>query len=327
MSRIAASLAALLIASALAGCGGSGAEPDAPNGGAPATLILDFQPNAVHAGIYAAVAEGDLADHGIDLTIQEPGSSTDAPKLLRAGRVDLAVMDISDLAIAREQGADLVGVGAIVQRPLAAVIAGDRNRIRTPADLSGRTVGVTGLPSDDAVLQAVFGSAGQDAPPPDTVTIGFESVAALTSGRVDAATAFWNAEGVALREAGVPIREFRVDDYGAPSYPELVLVTTRERLESDPGEIGSIVAGLREGYASASADPQGALDDLIAAVPGLDRESLTAQLDALAGSFDPPLRLDRPTLERWAAYAARYGIVDQQPDVERAFDFAIADER
>jgi putative hydroxymethylpyrimidine transport system substrate-binding protein len=204
------------------------------------------------------------------------------------------------------------------------VIAGDRNEIHTPADLSGRTVGVTGLPSDDAVLQAVFSSSPGGGPPPETVTIGFDSVAALTSGRVDAATAFWNAEGVALREAGVPIREFRVDDYGAPSYPELVLVTTRERLDSDGGEIASIVAGLREGYASASADPGAALDDLVAAVPGLDRQNLAAQLDALDGAFDPPLRLDRPTLERWAEYAARYGIVDQRPDVGATFDFGIA---
>lgn len=324
MRRIAASLAALLLASAPAGCGGSGAEPDAPDGGAPATLILDFQPNAVHAGIYAAVANGDLADRGIDLTVQEPGSSTDAPKLLRAGRADLAVMDISDLAIAREQGIDLVGVGALVQRPLAAVIAGDRNEIRSPADLAGRTVGVTGLPSDDAVLRAIFDSAAEDAQPPDTVTIGFESVAALTSGRVDAATAFWNAEGVALKEAGVPIREFRVDDYGAPSYPELVLVTTREKLESSPDEIAAIVAGLRDGYASATADPAAALDDLLQAVPGLDRESLSAQLAALDGAFDPPLRLDRRTLEDWADYAVRYGIVSRRPDVDAAFDFGIA---
>ncbi len=95
MSRIAASLAAVLAALALAGCG-DGAEPDAPSGGAPATLILDFQPNAVHAGIYAALAHGELERRGIDLSVQVPGASTDAPKLLRAGRADIAVMDIHD---------------------------------------------------------------------------------------------------------------------------------------------------------------------------------------------------------------------------------------
>ena len=70
------------------------------------------------------------------------------------GRADLAVVDIHDLGLARERGSDLVGVGALVQRPLAAVIA--RAGIRRPRELEGRRVGVTGLPSDDAVLRAVL---------------------------------------------------------------------------------------------------------------------------------------------------------------------------
>lgn len=324
MSRIAASLAAALAALALAGCGGDGAEPDVPSGGASATLILDFQPNAVHAGIYAALADGELERRGIDLTVQEPGASTDAPKLLRAGRADVAVMDIHDLAIAREQGIDLVGIGAIVQRPLAAVIAGDRDAIRKATDLFGSTIGVTGLPSDDAVVAAILNSVNQDAIQPHLITIGFQAIAALSSGRVDAATAFWNAEGVALRRAGVPIREFRVDDYGAPSYPELVLVTTRDELDANHDEIASIVAGIRAGYADVIADPDAALDDLVAAVPGLNRDDQAAQLDALGDAFDPPVKLDRGTLEKWADWEVRYGIVDRRPDVGATFDFTLA---
>lgn len=323
MSRIAASLAAALAILAAVGCGG-GAEPDAPSVGAPATLVLDFQPNAVHAGIYAAIAGGELERRGVALEVQEPGASTDAPKLLRAGRADLAVMDIQDLAIAREQGVDLVGVGALVQEPLAAVIAGDRGEVRTPADLFGATVGVTGLPSDDAVLNAVLDSQNVDGIVPKTVTIGFESIAAISSSRVDAATAFWNAEGVALRRAGVPTREFRVDDFGAPSYPELILVTTTERLEAERGRIASIVDGLRAGYASAAADPDAALDALIEAVPALDRDEQAAQLAALEGAFEPPIELDRRVLSSWAVWAQSYGIVDEPPDVDAAFDFRIA---
>lgn len=326
MSRIAASLAALLLASALAGCGGSGAEPDAPSGGAPATLVLDFQPNAVHAGIYAAVAAGDLCRRGVELTVQEPGASTDAPKLLRAGRAEMAIMDIQDLAIARERGIDLVGVGALVQRPLAAVIAGDRKAIRTTADLAGRTIGVTGAPSDDAVLGAVLDSAHlpAGAAAPERVTIGFDSIAALSSGRVDAATAFWNVEGVALQKASVPTREFRVEDHGAPAFPELVLVTTGETLDSDREQVDAIVDGLRDGYAAAVADPDAALEDLVTAVPGLRRADLDSQLEALGDAFEPPLELNRPVLEAWADYAVEYGIVDERPDVDEVFDLTLA---
>lgn len=323
MNRIAASLAAVLIALALAGCGGGGAEPDAPSSGASVSLILDFQPNAVHAGIYSALAQGELEQRGIDLTVREPGATTDGAKLLRAGRADIAVMDIHDLAIAREQGFDLVGIGALVERPLAAVIAADRDETRTPADLAGATVGVTGLPSDDAVLAAVAGSAGADLEPPDPITIGFDSIAALSSGRVAAATAFWNAEGVALRRAGVRTREFRVDDYGAPSYPELVLVTTREELDSRREDLAATVDGIRSGYLTAINRPEVALDDLVAAIPGLERDDQAAQLAALEGAFGNPMRLDRGVLEDWAEWDARYGIVDEPVDVVEAFDLKL----
>src|SRR5918999_906063 len=110
-----------------AGCGDDGRER--------ATLALDFQPNAVHAGIYAALRE-DL----------------DA----RAGEV------------------------------------------RRPRDLEGRRVGVTGLPSDDAVLRAVVEDDGGDFERVERVTIGFSAVPSLIAGGVDAVVSFWNAEGVAL---------------------------------------------------------------------------------------------------------------------------------
>ena len=212
MRRVAALLAAALAVGALAGCGGGGAEPGAPKG---ATLVLDFQPNAVHSGIYAAQANGDFTDEGIDLHIQEPSSTADSAKLLETGRADFAVMDINDFGIARERGLDLVAIGAIVQRPLASVIARNPSEIRTPADLAGKTIGVTGVPSDDAVLDTVLRSGGVDPSDVHRVTIGFNAVADLAAGKVDAATGFWNAEGVELQKQGIPIREFRVDQFGA----------------------------------------------------------------------------------------------------------------
>ncbi len=79
MSRVAALLAAALLLGGVVGCGGGGAEPGAPQG---ATLVLDFTPNAVHSGIYVAKRRGFYRDVGVDLTVRQPGDSTDAPKLL-----------------------------------------------------------------------------------------------------------------------------------------------------------------------------------------------------------------------------------------------------
>src|SRR5262245_21917246 len=139
MRRAVALLAAVLLLAATGGCGGGGAEPGAPKG---ASLVLDFTPNAVHSGIYAARAEGFYDDAGVDLTIHQPGESTDAPKLLAAGRTKFAILDIHDLGIARERGLPLVGVMPLVQRPLAAILARTETGVRSPRQLEGRSVGV-----------------------------------------------------------------------------------------------------------------------------------------------------------------------------------------
>src|SRR3954452_7710974 len=270
MRRVAALLAAALLGAALPGCGGGGAETGAPKG---ATLILDFQPNAVHSGIYAAEANGYFRDEGIDLKVQEPSSTADSAKLVESGRADFAVMDINDFGIARERGLDLVAIAAIVQRPLASVIARDRTEIRTPADLAGKTIGITGVPSDDAVLDSVLRSGGVDPSDVHRVTIGFNAVADLAAGKIDAATAFWNAEGVQLQQMGVPIREFRVDQFGAPRYPELVVAASRDSCS----EARPLVDALSRGYEVLDDDPQSALADLLGAVKGLDAASQRAQ--------------------------------------------------
>lgn len=316
MRRAVALLATGLLLAGAAGCGEDGAEPGAPRG---AALVLDFAPNAVHAGIYAAQARDFYEDAGVRLEIEEPGESTDAPKLLAAGRTEFAILDIHDLGIARERGFDLVGVAPIVQRPLAAVIARADGAVRRPRDLAGHTVGVTGLPSDEAVVDSEVSADGGDPADVEEVTIGFNAVASLAAGKVDAATGFWNAEGVALRREGVPVRVFKVDRYGAPPYPELVLTTSRRTLERDPELVESVVEATRRGYAFAAANPRQALDDLLAAEPALDRADQQAQLRVLLPDLAPQ-PFDPRVLRDWSDWDVAHGLLKRPVDIQAAFD-------
>ncbi len=138
------------------------------------------------------------------LHVIAPTATTDSIKLLETGRVNFAILDIHDLAIADESAAptDIVGIMAIVERPLAAVIAAPD--VSSPKALQGKTVGITGVPSDTAVLRSAVAGSGGDPAKVKTVTIGFNAVADLLAGRVAGATAFWNDEGVTIRQSGRP---------------------------------------------------------------------------------------------------------------------------
>ncbi len=301
-------LSSLAIAAMLAACGGASHTP-------AVSLMLDFTPNAVHAGVYAALARGYDRRQGISLQVLPPPSPVDSVKLLEAGRVDFSILDIHDLALARERGADLVAVMAIVQRPLAALIA--QPRIASPKALDGQTVGTPGDPSDSAVLDSIVSGAGGNPRTVRTVQIGGDAVADLLSGKVAAATGFWNDEGVALTARGRGFHIFRLESYGAPPYPELVLCTRRSTSRS---LIRKTVDALAAGYRSVLADPQAAAAELEARVPGLDPRQVAAQLHALLPAFEPVGRLDSGTLRAWARWEARFKLVSKPPDVAQAFE-------
>jgi ABC-type nitrate/sulfonate/bicarbonate transport system substrate-binding protein len=136
-------------------------------------------------------------------------------------------------------------------------------------------------------------------------------------------TAFWNVEGVAVHAKRPATREFRVDSFGAPSYPELVLCVSRSTLVDDRPLVSSTVAALRRGYEEALRDPESAVEALISRADGLSRADAMAQLDAVQEAFTGDEQrvgvLDPQVLRAWARWEARFGIVRRPPDVTRAF--------
>jgi putative hydroxymethylpyrimidine transport system substrate-binding protein len=303
-------LAVLLLALVLAGCGSSSDD---------VTVALDFTPNPVHAPIYEA------RGHDVKIAIRKPGSGPDSLKLVASGKVDLGVLDIQDLAIARDPGThpptDLVAVAALVGRPLAALIA--QPGVASPRALEGRTVGVSGLPSDPAFVKAIVEHDGGDASKVKEVTIGFAAVSRLLTKRVDAVPAFWNAEGVALKRAGLDVKEFRVEDYGAPAYPEVVLMTSRATLDKHRDRIERALAAINDGLAYTRAHPDDAVAKIARAAETKDTGLVRAQLDAVLPAFAPDLKLDRNVLEQWADFDTRVGLVTKKPDVASSFDFTL----
>ena len=163
MKTIAAILAALA-ALAAAGCGAK-SEPGAgaPLSGSKQSLrvMLDYFPNADHAGLYAAQAQGDYARAGLDVTLTPPPDPAAPLKLLEAGRTDLAISYEPELLLARDKGAtDLVAVAALVQKPLTSLMSIGKHPIRDPRQLAGKRVGTAGIPYQSAYLKTIAQRAG-----------------------------------------------------------------------------------------------------------------------------------------------------------------------
>jgi len=315
--RTRTALVLALAALALTGCARRG--EDRPNAGA--TLMLDARPSAIDAGIYLALERDFDGAEGVGLRVRSPASRTTPLRSLLDRRAQLAILDIHDLALARERGHDVVGVMALVQRPLAAILAGPS--VRRPRDLDGRRVAVSGRPADAAIVAAIVRQDGGNPRRVTRVRTEETPVAALASGRVAAATGTWSADGSALVARRPRDHVFRADDYGAPDYPELVLAVTRETLTEHRDVVRATVRSIRRGYDEALVDPESAVEALIERVPSLDRATTQQAFDAVSPAFLEGVTrfgaLDVPALRAWAAWEARERITRRPPDVERAF--------
>jgi putative hydroxymethylpyrimidine transport system substrate-binding protein len=283
-------VAALLLAAGTVGLAACG-DDDSSDGGSEtastqdATLVLDFVPGPVHAGIYQAVAQGYYEDEGLNLEIIEPTSTADTLKLIDSGKANFGIADGIDVATQIADGRGAKGIMALTQRPLGGLITLEESGFTSPADLEGATVGVTGVPSDDAILETTISDSGADPASVEKVTIGFNGVQNLENGKVDAFTGFIPADGVQIEVDGFPTTSFALDEYGGPQYPGLVVFSTEEQIASDPELMQKFVTATVKAYDEVIEDPQVGLDALLAENPAIPEDFADASLEAYGSLF------------------------------------------
>jgi putative hydroxymethylpyrimidine transport system substrate-binding protein len=270
-ARLASLLTLLLAALALGACGEKDEPVTASRSPERFELMLDYFPNADHAGIYAAHAGGHFRAVGLKVAIRTPADPAAPIKRVAAGRVDLAISYEPELLRARDQGLKVVSVGALVQKPLTSIVSLPDAGIRRPADLAGKTVGTAGIDYQSVYLRTIAERAGVGPREVTERNVGFNLTPALLTGRVDAVLgAFWNYEGTELRLKGRRPQIIRMEEAGVPTYNELVLVANEEAVRRDPGRIRRFIGALSRGTGDLRRDPDSAIRGLLRANPDLD---------------------------------------------------------
>jgi putative hydroxymethylpyrimidine transport system substrate-binding protein len=327
-SRTAAALGLLAaVATAATGCGGGDSTGTAAKdeGSTPLhwTLVLDYQPNAVHAGLARALQAGYFKEAGIALRVIAPSSTSDALTQVGRGKAEVGLADLidasrrNDRAVQKASGdaSDPVAlVGAIVQEPLSGILVNAASSIKTPADLADKRIAVTGLPSDVAVVKAIVRQDGKGLATKQ-ITLGFDGLKALDAGRVDGATAYWPADEVTLKQLGTTPRTFSLSEDGNVHYPGLVAFTTPAIARAHPGAVQAFQQALRHGTQDVIADPSVGEAALAAQYPELDPVTTKAQLAnyrPLFGSDRTAGQLESASLQRFATFAADAGLTSHR---------------
>ena len=308
MIRLSALLCIVLAAAALAACGEREEKTTSTTAAQPVTLMLDYLPNADHAGIYAAQADGLFERAKVDLKIETPSDPAAPLKLLAAGKVDLAISYEPEVLLARDQGLEVVSIAALVQRPLTSVISIKGSGVQTIRDLRGKKIGTAGIPYQSAFLKTMLDEANVEPEDVKEVNVGFNLTPAMLSKKVDATLgSFWNYEGVQLERRKKDPNIIKVDDAGVPTYNELVLVARADDLRDRGALIRRTVQAIADGYAAVKRDPEKAADQLVAANRDLDKGLQLASIKATVPVFFPKSE-NRPfgfqTTRDWARFGA-----------------------
>lgn len=318
-------LAVLALALALAACGEKSEEGGSDH--QPFNLTLDFYPNPDHAGIYMAEKLGYFEEAGLDLSIDTPADPAAPMKLVAAGRTDLAISYEPEVALAQEQGLDVVAVAALVSRPLTSMIWLKKSGVKGIGDLKGRTIATAGIPYQDKFLETILARVKLTPEDVKVVNVGFGLLPAVVGGSADAMLGgFRNVEGVDLRLRGLAPTVTPVDELGVPTYNELVLVANRQSLEADPDKFRLFIAALERGTAAAVESPGAATKAITTANPDLEPKLTAAEVEAtlpLLGSQIP----DRPygymdpnEWETFAGWMRDNGLLDSLPQPSDLLD-------
>lgn len=259
------------------------------------TVLLDWFVNPDHAPLFVALEKGYFKDQGLDVEFIAPANPNDPPKLVGAGKADIAVSYQPQHHMHVDQGLPLVRIATLIATPLNSLVVLEDGDIKTIADLKGKTVGYSVGGFETLLLKVMLEKEGLSLEDVTLVNVNFSLSPSLLTGKVDAVLgAFRNFELNQMDIEKRPGRAFFVEEHGIPAYDELILVANKDRIDDE--KLRKFVTAVEAGVRFLVNHPNESWELFIKD----DRKELDDELNRLAW---------RDTLPR---FALRPGALDQR---------------
>ena len=275
------------------------------------TLMLDWFINPDHAPLFVAQEKGYFADAGLEVELIAPADPNDPPKLVAAGKADLAVSYQPQLHLQVAEGLPLVRIATLVATPLNTLLVLADGPVQSIADLKGRTVGFSVGGFEDALLGAMLERHGLSVDDVTLVNVNFSLSPSLISGQVDAVIgAYRNFELNQMDIEGRPGRAFYIEEEGVPPYDELIVVAQSGRV-GEPA-MRRFVDALERGVQFLINHPDESWQLFLRGREELDDElNKRAWRDTLPRFALRPAALDTARYERFAAFLQAQGLIPE----------------
>lgn len=281
------------------------------------TVLLDWFVNPDHAPLFVALENGYFMDQGLDVELIAPSNPNDPPKLVAAGKADLAVSYQHQHQIQVDQGLPLVRVATLIATPLNSLVVLADGDIKSIADLRGKTIGYSVGGFETVLLTSMLATENLSLDDVTLINVNFSLSPSLFAGRTDAVIgAFRNFELNQMDIEKRPGRAFFVEEFGIPAYDELIMVAHRDKI--DDQKLRRFVDALEQGVQYLVNHPDESWERFISG----DRKELDDELnrrawrDTLPRFALRPGALDRARYQRFAAFLEAQQIIKSAPPLE-----------
>ena len=284
------------------------------------TVMLDWFVNPDHAPLFVAQEAGYFRDAGLEVELIAPADPNDPPKLVAAGKADVAISYQPQLHIQVDQGLPLRRIGTLVSTPLNSLVVLADGPIKSIADLKGRKVGFSVGGFEDVLLKAMLERHGLTLDDVTLINVNFSLSPSIISGQVDAVIgAFRNFELNQMDIVGKPGRAFYIEEEGVPTYDELILVAHADNL-ADP-RLRRLVDAIEQGTQYLINHPDESWKLFLRGRSDLDDElNRRAWRDTLPRFALRPAALDGGRYARFAKFLEHHGMIGSARAVS---DYAI----
>jgi putative hydroxymethylpyrimidine transport system substrate-binding protein len=281
------------------------------------TLILDWFVNPDHGPIVIAQEKGYFAEEGLEVEMIAPADPADPPKMVAAGRADLAIGYQPQLHLQIHEGLPLKRVGTLIATPLNCLLVLADGPVKTIADLRGRKVGFSVAGVEEALLSAMLARHGLTLADVELVNVNWSLSPALMSKQVDAVIgAFRNFELNQLELEGMAGRCFFLEEEGLPPYDELIYLAHAETMNRDM--IGRFLAATEKATQFIINHPEESWKVFAGSAAELDDElNARAWVDTLPRFALRPAAMGAGRYARFEAFLHKAGLIPSQNPVDK----------
>jgi putative hydroxymethylpyrimidine transport system substrate-binding protein len=277
------------------------------------TVLLDWFANPDHAPLFIAKEHGFFKQQGLDVELIGPADSVDPPKLVAAGKADIAINYQPKFLELIDKGLPLIMIGNLINHPLNCIVAKKINGIRSVTDLKNKVIGYSGGSLSTITLKVMLEHNGSSADQLKLLNVHYALTQALLSDKVDAITGVMrNFEVIQLNALNQPIQVFYPEQNGMPDYSELIFIANKDKIVENRQRFKKFFTALKQAVAYLKAHPTESWHDFSINHPELDNEfNHKAWLATVSYFADDPHAINNRTFMEFAKFMQAKGLISK----------------